>query len=145
METQPIKFRFTGIQLLSKEMRSLVAEPLTAEMFNYNIRVETRVQAKTKSVLIFVFVNISDNKENYLAKIEAVCVFEIEKFDEVLKLNENNLYDVPGELNDTIRPVSISTVRGIVYSEFRGTPLHNAIMPVVYLKDFVEQTIEKRS
>ncbi|WP_394773788.1 hypothetical protein [Flavobacterium sp.] len=133
------KFKFKNIELTSKEM----VEPppdLPYVSFKYNIRVETRVQSEIKSVLIIVKVIISDEKTDvFLAKVNAICVFEVVDFEKHIVLNEDGLYTIPPSLENTIRPVSISTVRGIIYSEFRGTYLGSSIMPVVFMSDFVEE------
>jgi len=61
----------------------------------------------------------------------------IENFEEKIKLNDERKYVIPTAFEMFMRSVSISTTRGIVYAELRGTYLHNAIMPV-FLIDKME-------
>jgi len=138
MNNEPIKFRFVSIQIISKSIAALLPENLDRQLFfNFDIKVETRVQAPLKFVIPFVSVKIrqGENPES-LAEFVIACYFEIEDFENVITLNDDGLFNVPVQLDSLIRPVSVSTARGIIYSELRGTYLQNTIMPVVFMNDF---------
>ena len=136
MEEMTINFSLSPIQILSKSMAQLSFEEMKDFEFQFEITIEQKVQAKTKSVLFFVFVNVFNKDKTQLrGSLNTVIFFFIQNFDELIKVNEQNIYTVPSELELLLRPIAISTVRGIVYSEFRGTHLHNAIMPVIFMKD----------
>lgn len=53
----------------------------------------------------------------------ASCTFNIKNIAEINKL--------PKKAFDTLNDIAISTVRGLMFSSFRGTFLHNAILPIV--------------
>ena len=61
------------------------------------------------------------------------CLLQVDEFDNKILLNESKLYVIPPQLETIIRTVSVSTARGILYSELRGMYLHNVILPVVYM------------
>ena len=136
MNEEPIGFRFTQIHIVSKNMATIpFTEPQSS--YNFDIKVAFKVNADHALVMPHVYINIQKNdKSETLASFEVAYVFEIIDFENVIKLNENNLYDIPKQLEDTIKPVCISTTRGIIFSELRGTYLHNAILPVVYMDSF---------
>lgn len=131
---EQIKFRFAAIQIISK---TLEPRPEKIEgIFNFDIKAEIKVGESHNLVMPHIYVKIKDaDNPNPLASFIIAFLFEVIEFSTLIKINENGLYDIPKELEDTIRPVSISTARGIIYSELRGTYLQNAIMPVVYMKD----------
>lgn len=138
MDSEPIKFRFASIEIISKKVAPFHGGNLDKKLlFNFGIKVETRVHAPLKYVIPFVFVEIKegDNQES-LADFTIACYFEVEDFEKVITLNNDGLYTVPIQLDSLIRPVAVSTARGIIYSELRGTYLQNTVMPVVFMKDF---------
>jgi hypothetical protein len=134
-EPEQIQFRFVNIQITSKQL----VEPKPVEIqVNFKIKVDTKVQADLNLVIMNVVVVIQDVKTNdMLAEFAISCFFEIIDFHKHIKLNDDQLYVIPPHLESTIKPVSISTSRGVVYSDLRGTYLQGIIMPVVYMTDFV--------
>ena len=138
MDNIKIALRFIGLHIISKEMVEMPIDlVIAAPIFNFDIRVESKVQAEKSLVLSVVHVSIRElNKPLKLANISTVCIFEIEDFINVVIHNEAGLYVIPDQLEALIRPVSISTTRGIIYSEFRGTYLNNAIMPIILMNTF---------
>jgi hypothetical protein len=139
MENAPINFRFVAIQTISKSMAQSPEPPIDLSLTSFNITVETRVHAQSRLVMPYVHlkVNRTDTKME-LASLTVAYYFEIEEFDKFILLNEDKLYLIPPHLDALIRPVCISTTRGVFYSEFRGTYLHNCIMPVVFMDAFTE-------
>lgn len=140
--TLPIIFRFASIQIISKTVVELSREAI-APSFNFDIRVETRVKAPQSLVVVFVYVNIKDvDKKDPIASFVVACLFEITDFDKIILLNEENVHIIPPQLSSIFTPVSISTTRGVIFSELRGTHLHNAIMPVVFMNQLKEEEKE---
>jgi hypothetical protein len=140
MDNVQVRFLFVGIHIISKNMLELPQPPTNGVVFNFNLKVETQIQAENKLVISVVSVTITDQQRSLdLANFKIACLFQIDNFREAIVLNDEGLYIVPPNFEATIRPVSISTARGIIYSELRGTHLNNAIMPVVYMDSFVEE------
>lgn len=134
---QEIKFLFKDIQIASKQMFAPSAHHVASSKYVFNIKVETKVLAEDKIVLIFVYVTISEQSSmSEASKLTMICVFELPEYENHILLQEDGSYFVPPNLDELLRTVSVSTARGILYSELRGTYLSNQIMPVVYLKDF---------
>jgi len=128
---------FVGIQIISKSVSEMPVDFSVTPIFGFNIRVETRVDAQEHLVMPFVHVTITETKRTEeLAKIIVACLFRIVDFEHEITLNQDGLYNVPIEIESLIRPISISTVRGIIYSELRGTHLNNAIMPIIFMDSF---------
>lgn len=139
MVNNQIGFRFTDIQIISKLVLEMPQEGISG-IYYFDIRVELRVNADKKCVIPVVSINIRDEKtEVNFAKFSIGCVFEIEDFETYIKFNEQGVHEVPEHLELIFRQTSISTVRGIIYSELRGTYLHTAIMPVVFLNTFKKE------
>ena len=139
MNEEKIEFRFVGIQTMSKSLFPL-PELKIVEGFNFDIKAGVRVQAIQSLVIMDVEVKIMDPENLYMyGYFNVWCLFSIISFEKVIRLNKDGLYDVPNALEQTIKPVSISTVRGVIHSNLSGTYLQNAIMPVVYMDDFKQE------
>lgn len=134
MSDTPIKFSFVDIQIISKKLESpLIFNEIKGD-FSFEIQVEIRIKPELSLVIPYVSVKVKDiNNSEPLATFIIACLFHVIDFNHVVKLKENGVYHVPQELEKTIKPVSISTIRGIIYSELRGTYLSKAIMPVIYM------------
>jgi hypothetical protein len=138
MSEEKIEFRFSGIQVMAKNLYPLAVNRPVPILFNFEVKVETRVQPEVGFVVMNVIVTIRDNDylETVCADFSVWCLFQIIDFDKFIKKTAGGEYLIPELLDKTIKPVSISTVRGIIYSDLRNTYLLNAIMPVIYITDF---------
>lgn len=65
-----------------------------------------------------------------LASFSIVCVFEIFNFESLFKPTADDT-GLPQGLLNLLNTVVIGTMRGVKFSEFRGTALDNAILPVL--------------
>ncbi|MDP4285080.1 MAG: hypothetical protein Q8891_11700 [Bacteroidota bacterium] len=140
-----INIKFIGIDIMSKSMVERPANfPVGIVEYNFEIKVESKVIADQKILMPVVTVKINElTTSERLAEIKAACLFSIENFDEIIaKKEDNGLYNIPVELEKLLRPVALSTTRGIIFSEFRGTYLANAIMPIIFMDTMKEEKSE---
>ena len=59
------------------------------------------------------------------------CGFEIHSFENVIKRDEGGDYTIPQELNIAISRISVAITRGILYSQLRGSYLHDLNLPLL--------------
>ena len=134
MAKPDIKIKFQTINVLSKTMNPKPPGPFNDELFHFDINGHTIVQPEKKSLVSVVTVNIRElNKENVLASISIASEFLLENFEEILDHPKDNVYNIPIELDVLIKTMSISTARGVMFSEFKGTYLSKAILPIIFL------------
>ena len=140
---EQINFRFASIHVMSKRVDELKIENL-GKAFNFQVTVETKVQPTGKLVIPYVYVKIMfvDNTDS-IADFTIACAFYIEEFEKVILPNELGVYTVPQDFDNLIRPISISTARGVIASDLKGTYLQNAIMPVIFMDQFKAVQKEK--
>ena len=80
---------------------------------------------------------IHEDKKTCLASLKASCIFEVANFDEfVIEGTQQVLF--PESAVITFNSVTISTVRGLMFSQFKGTHLHSAILPIIDPTSFVK-------
>jgi hypothetical protein len=127
-----VEMQIRAIELLNGSLQ-LPADPNTAvTTFNFNISIESKADAPNKLVFVIVHVEIkNDDHSIVLGALSVSCIFEIVNFDEVIKIDENGKLDIPQRLIETLNIISISTTRGVMFSTFRGTFLHGAVLPII--------------
>ena len=132
-----VEMQIKAIELLNGSLQ-LPAEPnAVVTNFNFNISIESKADAPNK--LVFVIVNVeikNDDNSIVLGALSVSCIYEIVNFDEVIKIEENGKLDIPQRLIETLSIISISTTRGVMFSTFKGTFLHEAILPIIDPKQF---------
>src|SRR5688572_15138586 len=104
MENQPIGYRFIGIEIISRSMTTQPPQGVSGQ-FNFDIRLEMRVQADISAVIPFVHVDVKDEQAP-VASMVVACIFEIEKFKEHIRQNEQGQFEVPQALQSFLAPIS---------------------------------------
>lgn len=127
---QQITFQIKGIELLDVKLNQPQRPLPIHTTFHFNINLEHRINPENKLVIVITTIEIlHEDKETRLASIKASCVFEIVNFEEFL--TDNTKVSFPNNILVTLNSISISTIRGLMFAEFKGTFLHNAILPVI--------------
>jgi len=132
------RIQVTGIEIVSKSMTQPPKNGV-GPVFTFALHAETRVHVKRERLIEFVKMEVKGRPggeeepegELELATLSMSCLFSVEDFQKVIVKNEEGLYVIPPGIEATIRPITISTARGVLYSEFRGTYLNNAVLPIV--------------
>jgi hypothetical protein len=99
--------------------------------YNFDVKIELKILTEKDLYLSICTVDVS-NKEtgDKCGNIKVCTYFEVQNLKEFIdeKTKKTNL---PKELETTLNSICLSTTRGIMFSEFRGTFLHNALLPLV--------------
>lgn len=135
---QEFIFQLKGIELLDVKLNRL-KQPLPVETtFHFNIGLENKISPENKLIIVITTIDIiHEDNETRLASIQASCIFEISNFEDFLVAGSQQPV-IPELFLTTLNSVSISTVRGVMFSEFKGTFLHTAILPIIDPKTFVK-------
>jgi hypothetical protein len=131
-----VSFKLKGIELLDVSLKHQ-EKPLVGEViFNYNISLEHRIKAENNLIVVIASVDIlnSDKSVSY-GSLKASCIFDIMNLSKFIDV-ENKKLNLPNEILISLNSISISTVRGIMFSQFKGTFLHNACLPIIDPKGF---------
>jgi hypothetical protein len=132
-----VELRIKAIELLNSSLQLPVGQNMAVTNFNFNINIESRADATNKHIFVIVHVGIkTDDQSNILGTLSVSCIFEIVNFEEVIKTEPDGKLNIPQSFIDTLNSISISTARGVMFTTFKGTFLHNAILPVIEQKQF---------
>ncbi|TVR81953.1 MAG: hypothetical protein EA412_02285 [Chitinophagaceae bacterium] len=132
-----VEMQIRAIELLNSSL-NLPANPNTPETnFNFNISIESRADADNKLVFVIVHVEIkNDDHSVVLGTLSVSCIFEIANFEDLIKVDADGKVNIPQHLIETLNIISISTTRGVMFSTFKGTFLHGAVLPIINPKQF---------
>jgi hypothetical protein len=132
-----IEMQIKAIELLNSSVK-LPANPNNPiTNFNFNIGIESRIDVENKLVFVIVYVEVkNDDQSIILGNLSVSCIFEIVNFVNVIKVETDGKVDIPQRLIETLNSISISTTRGVMFSIFRGTFLHGAVLPIIDPRQF---------
>lgn len=136
--------KFHGIELVEKEVGK--GDVLPTDIFNFDVRTQSAVDSTRSLIIIFVSVSIRKNsEEKNIAKLTCAFGFQIEEYENIVIVDENKVAKIPSDLENLLKNISISTIRGILFSELSATKLRGAIMPIILadsMKPLSENIIE---
>ncbi len=132
-----IEMQLNGVTLLSSNQILSTADTINIRKFNFNINIETKADAPNKLLFAIIHVEIlTEDQSQILGGISVSCNFELKNFDELIKIESDGKLTLPQQLVDVINSISLSTTRGVMFATFKGTPLHNAFLPIIDPKQF---------
>ena len=126
-----VNFQIKAVELIESCINPPV-NPLAAEtLFNFDLNLEHRINPEDDVLIVVCSVAVfNENREEQLGKLKSGCVYLIKNLKQFLN-PETKALELPEPLATALNSVSISTTRGLMFSMFRGTFLHNAVLPVV--------------
>lgn len=137
-----IDLQLKSIELLKGAISLPSVPEVSLNNFNFNISLESKADATNKFLFVIVSVEIRSEDQNHiLGSLAVSCIYSVVNFDEVVKIEADGKLDIPQPLVEILNSMSISTARGVMFSTFKGTFLHNAFLPIVDPRSFqqVEQ------
>lgn len=130
MNEDEMKFQIKHIDILEFSLRDPRRSLPENSPFRFDIQIKHRVNLDEESILVNSQYSIYyDHEEEPLGKAAISCVYHIVNIQQFV--NESGKFTLPEHLTTMFNSISISTCRGVLFTLFRGTPLHSVILPVV--------------
>lgn len=140
-EPTAITFKLVSINLLESNFSFDAERQYPLVSYHHRINVENGFNVEKNIATSVVNVILTDEEDNEkLGQVKANFVFEVEDLKNHLQANESGTSDQV--LLTSLNSIAISTTRGILFMSFRGTHLHNAILPVIDPASLVVQEEE---
>ena len=131
------EFRITTIDLIEKYFQRSPNQGSELPEVQFNLVMNVSIDKESRKITIILSVRMNlINNDSIVANISVGCTFEIINFEEIIIQKEGTL-TIPDAILETLNILTIGTTRGIMFSEFRGTWLHNTILPVIDPKSFI--------
>ena len=136
-----IKFLIKGIELLDSNITYPKAPLIGDVVFKFDINVEIKIINEQSLIMAIVSVGILDNKTiDKYGFIRVNCIFGIDNFASFVN-SETKKVDFPKPFITSLNSIALSTTRGIMFDQFRGTFLNGAILPILD-PTFLEKNIK---
>ena len=127
----PINYRLKTIELIEEKLGCLSKTDIEITRYHYRVNVSHKVKLDKKVIIVLVEVFINTNIEDTIfGYIKVACIFEVDNLNSFINPNTQDV-KLPSIFESNINSISISTVRGIMFSQFKGTNLHKAILPII--------------
>lgn len=136
MEKSVVNFQLENIEL-SKMFIAEQPENLDSERYHYNISVNHRFNLEAEVIAVIASVDILAEKKHKLAEIGINIFYKVENLKNFENRKDKKM-ELPADFLTAVNSVSISTLRGVVFSQLRGTYLHNALLPVIDPKNLLQ-------
>lgn len=131
-DKQEKPYKVHGIELISFSIQPQAGRDLTKTAVEFNIKQDQKTNHSKQVVIIFTSISIIESgKNNVLASLETSCGFTLRDFDDLIRKGDKGGYLIPHELNTALNRISLSTSRGILFSELRGYYLQSLILPLL--------------
>jgi len=141
-ETQ-FEVRFIGLELIEKTLiEPKDVEPNSKFVFRYTADFKLSIEKKIAWVMTEVKI-IEETTQLQLANFKGLSVFGFPYFEKVFTILKDDMYDVPVELEIYLKNEGLSTMRGILYSELRGTYLSKAVLPLIDVAPLIFEARKK--
>jgi len=136
MEKPEFNFKLAGMEVLQSEIVELKAKHDSSINFYFDISLEMKINQKEEAILIAPMVKIRiDEKSEHIGKLKIALVFKIKSFQDYYIPETKNI-KLSKDIHNVLSSISISTLRGVMFNHFKGTYLHNAILPIIDPKSF---------
>jgi hypothetical protein len=139
IQAEKINFQLRAIELLDFNLNHpghLLQELST---FHFDLNIEHKINTDKKVIFVVNDIQILNESRTFnLGSIKVNCAFEIENLMDFVDSKKNTL-NLPDQISNMLNSITISTTRGIMFSQFKGTFLHNAYLPVIDPQSFISQ------
>lgn len=131
-----IEFKISSIELIEKSFHAHKLPEGQPSDTQFELAINVSIDKANKKIANILQVKLKmDNMEGIAASITVGCTFDIINFEELIT-NNGDAVNVPETILETLNIITIGTVRGIMFNEFKGTWLHNSILPIIDPKSF---------
>lgn len=127
-------FNIKGIELLNFNLVFPTDDVNKIRSYKFNINAEQKINLENKLIFDVISVEIlNEDTELKLGSIKVSVIYEINNHSDFIEKNTQQI-KLPNNIIAHLNDISISTTRGVMFSQFKGTHLHNAFLPVIDLK-----------
>jgi hypothetical protein len=138
LEHKTFSFGIRSVELL-KHSFAVPNNPIdNFTNFNFNIGVEQKLDHTNKLFIVILNIDVTSVEDigTKLGSASIACIYDVENFDRIVNIDKSGKPNIDETITQTLNSISISTSRGVLSQLFKGTFLHNAILPIIDPKTF---------
>jgi len=128
-----ISLGIKGIEITNQSIILPADLPPILEDFAFDMTIEYRLAPPDKVLLAALSIALIDSRNPGnipVATLGITFAYIIDNFNDIFP-STNKQSEVPQELTEIVNSISISTCRGILFSQFRGTFLNGVVLPIL--------------
>ena len=122
-------FGLRGIDILNSIIKA-PAEARELSVFNFDIQFKSTANVKESLISIMMDVIVKESNIQ-MGQYTAVFHYGVDDLEKLTTGKAINQAEIPQPLLSTLLGISASTLRGLMFGAFKGTFLHNAILPLI--------------
>lgn len=123
--------RLIGINLIEEKLDIKPALVDEIRAFNFSLSAKHVTDNEKNIVTVSTEVTISPNESNIvMGYMKVDCSYEVENLKALINKKTGKV-KFPEGFTKVINSISLSTLRGIMFSRFKGTILGGAILPIM--------------
>jgi hypothetical protein len=139
-----VSFQLKEIELLEASINHPQKTNADLNAFHFDIKIGHNLYIEKKLFIAMIDIGLFNEKRDFkLGSLAANCIFLVVNMND-FKDNKTKKINFPDEFISTLNSITISTARGIMFSQFKGTFLHSAILPIVNPGSFVMQNLDNK-
>lgn len=105
-------------------------KPEELNEFQFEIKLNQNINPDQKVIVVICTIEVyGRNKQFRLGNIRIACHYQVPGLENFRKNKKK--YDIPEILSTTLNSITLSTARGCMFFQFKGTFLHFAVLPVM--------------
>jgi len=134
-ENPPIDFQLVQIEQAGFGMNAPEGFKPT-QGFQFRISLENFINSEKKKLIVTNRIDIRDGSDiPILGHLIAKYHFDVIGVEHI-KQNKKGTHLIPDYLQLSVNTIALSTTRGLLFAQFKGTALHGAILPVIDAANF---------
>jgi hypothetical protein len=139
MAQQTINFQLRGIEIADISIKHPEKQLPIECKFNMDVNIKHNIIGSQKTIVVTPQVTVKLDEDNFVCStIKVNFLYVIDNLNE-FKKKDSDEFDLPDSIVTTLNSISLSTIRGIMYSHYKGTFLNNTILPIVNPGDFKKE------
>jgi hypothetical protein len=128
----PAEIQFRAIELVASNIAASLVNFENNKSFTFEIKTEMQLSQENKFILVIIGVQVlNETKDLLLGSLSTNNIFYVDNYETVVTQDIDGKVSIPESLVTTLNSISISTTRGVMWNTFKGTVLHNAILPII--------------
>jgi hypothetical protein len=126
------EIQFRSIELISSNITASLFNIENNNAFTFEIKTEIQLNQENKFIIVIISVQIfNESKDFQLGSLTTNNIFFVENYESIVTQDGNGKVSIPDTVVTLLNSISISTTRGVMWNTFKGTFLHNAILPIL--------------
>lgn len=136
MASKEISFQLKGIEIIDLGINRPESLLPKETQYDMDVNIQHQIIGDEKTIIVTPTVTVSTGKKKISCASIKVSFFYIVANLEEFKKKDSDELELPDSFITALNSISLSTTRGIMFANFKGTFLHNAILPIVNPADF---------